>query len=131
MQKIVDRRVIGRAATRSIVDNLLYSLNSVKKANDCLLALGPSRCGALVGVSPGLASDCEVLACQRSRGSHRHSDEGQDRRTDDRSIHVDDSCPDAVRAERTGLGNPGGRSTGLVVVVKPLGHCREVGSGQA
>ena len=58
MQKIVHRRVIGRGAMHSVVHNLLYSLNSVKKANDCVLALGPSRCGALVGVSPGLSSDC-------------------------------------------------------------------------
>lgn len=104
MQKIVHWRVIGRRAMHSVVYNLLYSLYGVKKANDCLLALGPSRRGTLVGMSSRLSSGCEVLACQRSCGSQHHSDEGQDCRADGRSIHVDDSRPDAVRAERTDIG---------------------------
>lgn len=117
MQKIVHWRVIGRGAMHSVVRNLLYSLNSVKKANDCLLALGPSRCGVLVGVSPGLSSGCKVLACQRSRCSQCHSNEGQDCRADGGSIHVDDSRPDAVRAERTGIGISGrcGRGVDLAM----------------
>ncbi|WP_173083109.1 hypothetical protein [Phytohabitans rumicis] len=104
IQKIVQGRVIGRGTIHSIARNLLYSLSGVKKVYDCLLALGPSRCRALVGVSSGLSSGCEVLACQRSRGSQRHSNKGQDYRTDRNSIHVDDSRPDAARTERAVFG---------------------------
>jgi hypothetical protein len=96
MQKIVHWRVIGQGGIHSVVHNLFHSLNSVKKGNDRLLALCPSRSGALISVSPGLSSGCEVLACQRSCGSQCNSNEGQDCGTDGGYIHADDSRPDAL-----------------------------------